>query len=94
MAAAPALVRGLWMARIELTLCVLTLSAMIGVGIAHHMATLEARLWCVVLLTQSLPYAASVFVSVTAALPAKRARPLPALQAAAQPEWQPTAAGD
>jgi len=93
MAAAPALVRGLWMARIELTLCVLTLSAMIGVGIAHHMATLESRLWCVVLLTQSLPYAASVFVSVTAALPAKRVR-LPAREPAAQPDWQPSGAGD
>ena len=93
MNAAPALVRGLWMARAEFLLGVLTLGTMVGVGAAHHMATLEARLWCLVLLTQSLPYAAAVFVSLTAALPAKRVR-LPVLQPAPQPEWQPTAAGD
>ena len=94
MKAAPALVRGLLMARSELVLCVLTLGAMTGVGFAHRMATPEARLWCLVLLTQSLPYAASVFVSITAARPAKRKRTLPALQPARQPEWQATAAGD
>jgi hypothetical protein len=67
---------------------------MVGVGVAHHLATQEARLWCLVLLTQSLPYAASVFVSIAAALPATRTRALTALQAAPRPEWQPTAAGD
>jgi exo-beta-1,3-glucanase (GH17 family) len=94
MRAAPALVRGLWMARAEFALGLLTLGAMTGVGVAHHMATPEARLWCLVLLTQSLPYAASVFVSVAAALPARRPRALPAPRATPQAEWQPTAAGD
>jgi hypothetical protein len=77
MADAPAVVQGLVMAREELVLLILTWAAMIGVGVAHRMATWEATLWCVVLLTQSLPYLASVFVSVGAALPAPKALPAP-----------------
>ncbi|MBV8590955.1 MAG: glycosyltransferase, partial [Acetobacteraceae bacterium] len=76
---APALVQGLVMAWQELVLFVLTWAAMIGVGIAHRLATWEARLWCIVLLTQSLPYLASVMMSLVAAVPAPglvvRARP-------------------
>ncbi len=68
---APALVQGLVMGAEELTLLALTWAAMIGVGIAHRFATWEATLWCAVLLTQSLPYLASVTVSVGAALPAR-----------------------
>ncbi|MBV9785038.1 MAG: glycosyltransferase [Acidisphaera sp.] len=71
MCRAPALVQGLVMAREELGLLALTWAAMIGVGVAHHVATWEARLWCLVLLTQSLPYAASVAVSILAAMPAR-----------------------
>jgi len=67
---APALIQGLVMAREELVLLVLTWSAMIGVGFAHHMATPEAKLWCAVLFTQSLPYMAAVSVAVIAAFPA------------------------
>jgi hypothetical protein len=94
MKAAPGLLRGLAMAHNEFFLCLMTLAAMVGVGLAHHLATLEARLWCLVLMTQSLPYAAAVFVSVAAALPARRRMALPALQAAPRPEWQSAAAGD
>jgi hypothetical protein len=71
MEGAPALVQGLVMAREELALLVLTWAAMIGVGVAHQMATIEARLWCAVLFTQSLPYLAAVTVAVVAAFPAR-----------------------
>jgi exo-beta-1,3-glucanase (GH17 family)/cellulose synthase/poly-beta-1,6-N-acetylglucosamine synthase-like glycosyltransferase len=67
---APALIQGLVMAREELVLLVLSWAAMIGVGIAHQFATWEATLWCVVLLTQSLPYLAAVTVALVAAFPA------------------------
>jgi hypothetical protein len=69
---APALVQGLVMAREEAALLLLTWAALGGVALAHRFATWEATLWCVVLLTQSLPYAASVLVSMVAALPAPR----------------------
>ncbi len=71
MEGAPALVQGLVMAREELVLLLLTWAAMIGVGFAHHMATIEAQLWCAVLFTQSLPYLAAVTVAVVAAFPAQ-----------------------
>jgi exo-beta-1,3-glucanase (GH17 family)/cellulose synthase/poly-beta-1,6-N-acetylglucosamine synthase-like glycosyltransferase len=73
---APALVQGLVMAREEVVLLALTWAALLGVGFGHHWATLETKLWCVVLLTQSLPYAASVGVSILAAMPAKVVRPV------------------
>jgi exo-beta-1,3-glucanase (GH17 family)/cellulose synthase/poly-beta-1,6-N-acetylglucosamine synthase-like glycosyltransferase len=69
---APALVQGLVMAREELALLSLTWAAMIGVAVAHRMATWEARLWCAVLLTQSLPYLASVTVALLAAVPSRK----------------------
>ncbi len=71
---APALVQGLVMSREELVLLVLTWTALIGVGFGHHWATLETKLWCVVLFTQSLPYLASVSVAILAAMPAKVAK--------------------
>jgi hypothetical protein len=80
---APALVQGLFMARRELWLLLLTWTAMAGVVAAHRLATVEARLWCLVLLTQSLPYLAAVAVSLLATLPARRTAGLP-LPAAAQ----------
>jgi exo-beta-1,3-glucanase (GH17 family)/cellulose synthase/poly-beta-1,6-N-acetylglucosamine synthase-like glycosyltransferase len=67
---APALVQGLNMAREELLLLVLSWAAMITVGAVHHLATWEAKLWCAVLFTQSLPYLAAVTVAVVAAFPA------------------------
>jgi exo-beta-1,3-glucanase (GH17 family)/cellulose synthase/poly-beta-1,6-N-acetylglucosamine synthase-like glycosyltransferase len=70
MADAPAFIQGLVMAREELVILILTWAAMIGVGISSHLATIEAKLWCTVLFTQSLPYFASVFVAIMAALPA------------------------
>jgi exo-beta-1,3-glucanase (GH17 family)/cellulose synthase/poly-beta-1,6-N-acetylglucosamine synthase-like glycosyltransferase len=77
---APALVQGLVMAREELALLVLSWTAMIAVGWVHHLATPEAKLWCTVLLTQSLPYLAAVTVAVVAAFQARvpklLARPL------------------
>jgi exo-beta-1,3-glucanase (GH17 family)/cellulose synthase/poly-beta-1,6-N-acetylglucosamine synthase-like glycosyltransferase len=71
---APALVQGLVMAREELVLLCLTWAALLGVGFVHHWATLETKLWCVVLFTQSLPYLASVGVSILAAMPAPVAK--------------------
>jgi glycosyltransferase involved in cell wall biosynthesis len=77
---APALVQGLVMAREELVLLVLSWTAMIAVGWVHHLATPEAKLWCAVLLTQSLPYLAAVTVAIVAAFQARvpklSARPL------------------
>ncbi len=77
LAAAPAIVQGLAMAGEEAAFLVLTWAALAGVGAAHHVwsggGTVEARLWCAVLFTQSLPYVASVGVSVLAAVPARRA---------------------
>jgi cellulose synthase/poly-beta-1,6-N-acetylglucosamine synthase-like glycosyltransferase len=81
---APALVQGLVMAREELVLLGLSWAAMIGVGVAHHLATIEATLWCVVLLTQSLPYLAAVVVAVVAAFPAAVRRPALAPRMAGQ----------
>ena len=75
---APALVQGLVMAREEFALLLLSWIAASGVAIAHQLATLEATLWCAVLLTQSLPYLAAVVTSVVAALPAPKRAMLPA----------------
>ena len=94
MADAPALIQGLVMAREELLLLALTWTALVGVAVVHRMATREALLWCVVLLTQSLPYAASVLVSVVAARPERRRLGLPAAVGAPAAEWSQTAAGD
>ncbi len=96
---APALVQGLFMVREELALLVLTWGALLGVGFSHHWATPECRLWCVVLLTQSLPYLASVSVSVIAALPGTARQALPVRQASILPRSRMpisarTAAGD
>ncbi len=71
---APALVQGLVMAREEGLILAATWTALALVGFGHHWATLETKLWCVVLLTQSLPYLASVTVSILAAMPAKVAK--------------------
>ena len=75
---APALVQGLVMSREELVLLVLTWGALLGVGFGHHWATLETRLWCAVLFTQSLPYLASVGVAILAAMPAPAPKSVPA----------------
>jgi exo-beta-1,3-glucanase (GH17 family)/cellulose synthase/poly-beta-1,6-N-acetylglucosamine synthase-like glycosyltransferase len=71
---APALIQGLVMAREELALLLLSWAAMIGVGVTYQLATWEATLWCVVLLTQSLPYLAAVSVALIAAFPAGERR--------------------
>ena len=76
MAHAPALVQGLVMAREELALLLASWTAMVAVGWVHHMATAEAKLWCAVLLTQSLPYLAAVTVAVVAAFPARALAPV------------------
>ncbi len=79
------------MAREELTLLLLTWSALLDVGFVHHWATVETRLWCAILFTQSLPYLASVGVSILAALPAH----VPAPQRVTAPanQSQPAALG-
>jgi exo-beta-1,3-glucanase (GH17 family)/cellulose synthase/poly-beta-1,6-N-acetylglucosamine synthase-like glycosyltransferase len=94
---APALVQGLVMAREELVILLLTWAAALGVGFGHHWATLETRLWVGVLVIQSMPYLASVSVSILASLPAKVAKtvasPAPAWKAAQLGAMHP-AAGD
>ena len=75
---APALVQGLVMAREELVILALTWGAALAVGFGHHWATLETRLWVAVLFTQSMPYLASVGVSILAAMPAKAPKPVAA----------------
>ena len=82
---APAMIQGLVMAREEFVLLALTWAALLGVGIGHHWATLETKLWCAVLFTQSLPYLASVSVSILAAMPAKVTQRLPIPATAKQP---------
>ena len=88
---APALIQGLVMAREELILLVLSWTAMVAVGWVHHLATWEARLWCAVLLTQSLPYLAAVTVAVVAAFPAA---PALARHTSLQPALSPQLGGD
>jgi len=92
---APALIQGLVMSREECVLLVLTWGALLGVGFGHHWATLETKLWCAVLFTQSLPYLASVSVAIMAAMPAKVAAKVaaPAKQAVRVGAMHP-AAGD
>jgi exo-beta-1,3-glucanase (GH17 family)/cellulose synthase/poly-beta-1,6-N-acetylglucosamine synthase-like glycosyltransferase len=74
---APAFLRGLVMAREELALLALTWAALVGVATRPMPSTWESVLWCVVLLTQSLPYLAAVSVAMLAALPAPRRAVLP-----------------
>ncbi len=81
---APALVQGLVMAREEVVLLAASWTAMIAVGVAHQLATWEATLWCVVLLTQSLPYLAAVTVALVAAFPARARVAAPRASMAAQ----------
>jgi exo-beta-1,3-glucanase (GH17 family)/cellulose synthase/poly-beta-1,6-N-acetylglucosamine synthase-like glycosyltransferase len=94
---APALIQGLVMAREECTLLALTWAALLAVGFGHHWATIETKLWCVVLLTQSLPYLASVGISILAAMPAPTTKlvnaPAPKLAPARMGAMHP-AAGD
>lgn len=92
---APALVQGLVMAREELVILALTWAAALGVGFGHHWATLETRLWVAVLFTQSMPYLASVGVSILAAMPAKAVQKVaaPVAQKASAVAFHP-AAGD
>ncbi len=74
---APALVKGLVMAREELVLLLASWTAMVAVGWVHHLATAETDLWCAVLLTQSLPYLAAVSVAIVAAFPARQRQEAP-----------------
>jgi hypothetical protein len=64
---APPLVRGLAMAGEELALLLASWAAIVGIAATRGLDTVEARLWCAVLLTQSLPYLAAVTVAVVAA---------------------------
>jgi hypothetical protein len=77
---APALVQGLVMAREEAILLGLTWAAMLAVGFVHQLATPEAKLWCAVLLTQSLPYLAAVTVAIVAAFQAREPVVRPVVQ--------------
>ena len=59
--------------------------ALLGVGIGHHWATLETKLWCAVLFTQSLPYLAAVGVAILAAMPPRPPKRAPARLAGRAP---------
>ena len=89
---APALVQGLVMAREELVLLLASWTAMVTVGWVHHLATAEAKLWCAVLLTQSLPYVAAVTVAIVAAFPARQRQAAP--RAIAAPAFLPQLGSD
>ena len=77
LADAPALLRGLGMAWQEAALVALLWTAAAGITLVHKAATAEAVLWTLVQLVQSVPYLASVTVSLVAAWPARQrvARP-------------------
>jgi exo-beta-1,3-glucanase (GH17 family)/cellulose synthase/poly-beta-1,6-N-acetylglucosamine synthase-like glycosyltransferase len=68
----PALIQGLAMASEELTVLLLNWTAIAGVAWVYRLATTEARLWCLVLLTQSMPYVAAVATSVLACRPTRQ----------------------
>jgi hypothetical protein len=68
----PAFLQGLAMASEELTVLLLNWTAIAGVAWVHRLATTEARLWCLVLLTQSMPYVAAVATSVLACRPTRQ----------------------
>jgi exo-beta-1,3-glucanase (GH17 family)/cellulose synthase/poly-beta-1,6-N-acetylglucosamine synthase-like glycosyltransferase len=71
---APAFVRGLAMAGEELALLLASWAAVTGVAATRGLDTMEARLWCIVLLTQSLPYLAAVATALLATVPARQRR--------------------
>jgi exo-beta-1,3-glucanase (GH17 family)/glycosyltransferase involved in cell wall biosynthesis len=71
---APAMVRGLTMAGEELALLLASWAAIAGVATVRGLDSIEARLWCLVLLTQSLPYLASVATALLAAAPSRQPR--------------------
>jgi exo-beta-1,3-glucanase (GH17 family)/cellulose synthase/poly-beta-1,6-N-acetylglucosamine synthase-like glycosyltransferase len=71
---APPLVRGLAMAAEELVLLLASWAAIAGVVATRGLDTMEARLWCAVLLTQSLPYLAAVATALLATVPARQRR--------------------
>ncbi|WP_236033767.1 glycosyltransferase [Belnapia mucosa] len=72
---APALLAGLGMAWPEAALALGLGTAALGVALVHGLGTAEARLWCLLLLVQSLPGWAAVAMSLIAAWPARQARP-------------------
>lgn len=51
--------------------------AAVGITLAHRGGTWEAILWTVILLVQSIPYAAAVSMAVVAAVPAARPALIP-----------------
>jgi cellulose synthase/poly-beta-1,6-N-acetylglucosamine synthase-like glycosyltransferase len=85
---APVLVRGLAMAREEFWILLVSWGALLGVAIGHYGATLETRLWCAVLFTQSLPYLAAVGVSILA-MPRRLPKRAPARARARLPGMHP-----
>ena len=66
----------------EAALAALLWGAAAGITWVHRAATAEAVLWTLVLLVQSVPYLASVGVSLVAAWPARRAAARPATASA------------
>ena len=90
MVGAPAILRGLVMAWEELLLLLLTWGAAGAVAYAHDLATAESKLWCLVLVTQSLPYVAAVVTALLAAAPMPRILPQQfTLEDEARAVWKP-----
>jgi glycosyltransferase involved in cell wall biosynthesis len=93
LADAPVLVQGLAVAREELWILLLSWGALLAVGIGHHWATLEIKLWCAVLFTQSLPYLAAVGVSILAAMPPRLPKRAPTTASARLQGMHPAGGG-
>jgi cellulose synthase/poly-beta-1,6-N-acetylglucosamine synthase-like glycosyltransferase len=93
LADAPVLVQGLTVAREEFWILLLSWGALLAVGIGHHWATLEIRLWCAVLFTQSLPYLAAVGVSILAAMPPCLPTRAPTMAPTRLPDMHPAGGG-
>ncbi|MGB4102026.1 MAG: glycosyltransferase [Alphaproteobacteria bacterium] len=68
----PAFMQGILMAREELALLVALLVSVIGILYQYSVANQNAVLWAAMLLVQSLPYWAALFVSMVNALPQLR----------------------
>jgi cellulose synthase/poly-beta-1,6-N-acetylglucosamine synthase-like glycosyltransferase len=85
--------QGLAVAREEFWILLLIWGTLLGVGSGHHWATLETKLWCAVLFTQSLPYLAAVGVSIFAAMPSRPPKRAPAATEGSEKKILPRRAG-
>jgi hypothetical protein len=69
LAGASALSRALAASLEEILLLAAMLSAAAAIGLMQSMDTLDMNLWVIVLVVQSLPYAATLFVALVSGFP-------------------------